>query len=328
MKLLNGNELAGFIKERQAKEVRRLAQAYAVVPKLAIVQVKNDPVINTYVKLKKQYGADIGAAVDIHFVAQEATEETIERLNNDIEVHGIIVQLPLNDVSETDKICNLVSPDKDVDALGDPEAPWPTHLSDPQGASERRTEPYQKYAEGAVGQATQRIAKTGDRLSGFAGKQVGGVRGLWFDPATPTAILWLLAGYNIDIKNKKILLIGRGKLVGAPLEKMLKTAGHNVEVADRETKDLKQISLSSDIIITAAGSPALLFSDMIKPGTVIVDAGVASEDGRTVGDVAEEVYGREDLVITPQKGGVGPLTVCALFENLMLAARRTIEGDD
>jgi len=262
--LLNGAELASFVQERQAKTVRSLD----IAPKFAIVQVKDDPVINTYVKLKKAYGADIGVHVDIHRIAQDKAHSLIEELNKDSTVHGIILQLPLADTTQTDKLCNLVNPKKDVDALG-------------------------KKPE--------------------------------FEPATPTAILWLLAGYNIDLKDKKILLIGKGKLVGAPLQKILTYAGHKVEVADRETKDLKEKCLNSDIIVTAAGSPALLYPDMLKNGAVVVDAGVASEDGRTVGDVSSEVYERDDLIITPVKGGVGPLTVCALFENVILAARRTIQ---
>lgn len=145
-----------------------------------------------------------------------------------------------------------------------------------------------------------------------------------YDPATPMAILWLLAGYNIELKEKNILLIGKGKLVGAPLEKMLINSGHKVVVVDRNTKDLKAETLKADIIITAAGSPAILFPDMVKQGAVVVDAGVASEDGKTVGDVAPELYNRDDLTITPVKGGVGPLTVCALFDNVIRAARENI----
>src|SRR3989344_4929532 len=148
MKLLDGKELAGFIKERQAKDVRRL-HASKISPKLAIVQVKDDPVINTYIRLKKQYGDDIG----------------------------------------------------------------------------------------------------------------------------------------------------------------------------REVKDLAEHTKNADIIITATGSPAVLYSNMIKQGAVVVDAGVASEEGKTVGDLSPEVYKREDLTITPAKGGVGPLTVCALFENVIRAAQ-------
>jgi methylenetetrahydrofolate dehydrogenase (NADP+)/methenyltetrahydrofolate cyclohydrolase len=142
-----------------------------------------------------------------------------------------------------------------------------------------------------------------------------------FDPATPMAIMWLLAGYNIDLRDKEVLLVGKGKLVGKPLEKMLKASSVNVRSIDRTTKDLEKEASTADIIITATGSPAIIYPDMIKYGAVVVDAGVASEDGKTVGDVDSAVYEREDITITPRKGGVGPLTVCALFENVIKAAR-------
>jgi methylenetetrahydrofolate dehydrogenase (NADP+)/methenyltetrahydrofolate cyclohydrolase len=267
-KLLNGRELADYIKERQAKAVRSLRQAHGVTPKLAIIQAQDDPVINTYVRLKKAYGADIGAEVDIHFVTQGEIPTLLSTLNKDEFIHGIIVQLPLPDPSETDEIVNQVVPEKDVDALG---------------------------------------------------------KGAEFDPATPMAIMWLLSGYNIDLNGKHVLLIGRGKLVGAPLEKMLKVSGIDVEVIDRTATDLSAHTKEADVIITATGSPAILYSDMIKQGAVVVDAGVASESGKTVGDLDPEVYNRDDLTVTPAKGGVGPLTVCALFDNVIRAARRTIE---
>jgi methylenetetrahydrofolate dehydrogenase (NADP+)/methenyltetrahydrofolate cyclohydrolase len=268
-KVLNGRDLADYIKERQAKQVRGLHQAHTVAPKLAIIQAKDDPVINTYVRLKKRYGADIGIDVDIHVVTQKEVPVLIKQLNADKSVHGIIVQLPLEDPTQTDEIVDMVIPAKDVDALG---------------------------------------AKA------------------MYDPATPMAIMWLLAGYNIDLRDKHILLIGRGKLVGAPLAKMLTASGLDVEVIGRSVDDLKEHTLQADIIVTATGSPAILFSGHIKQGAVVVDAGVASEDGKTVGDLAPEVYERDDLTITPTKGGVGPLTVCALFDNVIRAARETISG--
>jgi methylenetetrahydrofolate dehydrogenase (NADP+)/methenyltetrahydrofolate cyclohydrolase len=146
-----------------------------------------------------------------------------------------------------------------------------------------------------------------------------------FQPATPMAIMWLLSGYNIDLRGKKILLIGRGRLVGAPLERQLLAEGMDVTVADSRTQNLDELALESDVIISAAGSPAILFSKMIKEGAVVIDAGVASEDGKTFGDVAPEVYERDDLTITPTKGGVGPLTVTALFDNVIRAARESIK---
>jgi methylenetetrahydrofolate dehydrogenase (NADP+)/methenyltetrahydrofolate cyclohydrolase len=148
-----------------------------------------------------------------------------------------------------------------------------------------------------------------------------------FEPATPMAILWLLAGYAVELKQgKQVLLIGRGKLVGAPLERMLQASGVNVWSVDRETTDLRAETLKADIIITATGSPAILYPDMIKQGAVVVDAGVAGEEGKTIGDLAPEVYERDDLTLTPPKGGVGPLTVCALFDNVIRAARRVVEN--
>lgn len=223
--------------------------------------------INTYVRLKKVYGADILVEVEEHKIDQAEAPGIIKDLNSDASVHGIIVQLPLEDTSETEIIVNQVAPGKDVDALG-------TNAK--------------------------------------------------FTPATPNAILWLLAGYNIDLSGKKILLIGRGKLVGAPLAKILKAQGLDVEIVGSEIIDLKSKSLDADIIITATGSPAVLRTDMIKANTIVVDAGVASESGKTVGDLSPEVYERDNLIITPKKGGVGPLTVCALFENVILSASKGV----
>ncbi|MDQ5972239.1 MAG: Bifunctional 5,10-methylenetetrahydrofolate dehydrogenase/5,10-methenyltetrahydrofolate [Patescibacteria group bacterium] len=263
-KLLNGKELAEYIQERQARQVRALRQSGGVQPKLAIVVTVDNPVIEVYMRLKQRYGTQVGVDVDVHRVKQAGVPALLDKLNADDTIHGIITQLPLEDPSQTDVAVNLVAPTKDVDALG---------------------------------------SKT------------------VFEPATALAIMWLLAGYNIELRDKHILLIGRGKLVGAPLEKMLKASGLDVEVADRNVADLKAVTLQADIIITATGSPAILFPDMIKPKAVVVDAGVASEDGKTVGDLDVSVYERDDIVVTPAKGGVGPLTVCALFENVIRAAR-------
>ena len=267
--MLNGRELAGYIKERQAREVRALQQAWHVEPRLAIVVTVDNPVIDVYMRMKKKYGADLAIAVEIHRIKQADAPATLAKLNADSHVHGIIVQLPLAQPAETEDIVNLVAPDKDVDALG--------------------------------AQAT-------------------------FDPATPMAILWLLAGYNVNLAGSRVLLVGRGKLVGRPLEKMLQDSGVDVHVADRSTKDLAAEARKADIIVTATGSPAVLDAKMIKPGAVVVDAGVAGEGGQTVGDLAPDVYERDDLTLTPQKGGVGPLTVCALFENVIRAARRVADA--
>jgi len=266
-KMLNGKDLSDYIKLRQAKDVRSLNQSLNLHPKLAIIQAKDDPAINVYVRLKQRYGSEIGVEVVAYKIQQSEIKDKIEVLNKDESVHGIIIQLPIEDESKTEDLINLVAREKDVDAL----------------------------------------AKKTD-----------------FDPATPVAILWLLAGYNVSLKDKKVLLIGRGKLVGAPLEKMLKTSDIDLTVADRKTEDLKTLCLISDIIITATGKPGLITPNMIKPGTVVVDAGTASEDGGLVGDLSDNVYDMDNITLTPKKGGVGPLTVCALFENVIKAVKMSI----
>lgn len=271
MKLLNGKDLAEYIQERQSHQVRALRQASHTAPKLAIVHTIDHPTINVYMRMKKRYGAEILIDTDIHYVAQAEAPALITRLNADPTVHGIIIQLPLEQPAETDALVNLIAPEKDIDGLG-------THAQ--------------------------------------------------YDPATAMAILWLLAGYNVELRGKKVLLIGRGKLVGGPLGRLLESSGIDVWYADRETKDLQAETLQADVIITATGSPAILYPDMVKQGAVVVDAGVAGEEGKTVGDVAPQLYERDDLTITPPKGGVGPLTVCALFDNVIRAAQRAAEDTE
>lgn len=266
MKILSGSELVGYIKERQAKQVRALRQALYVYPKLAVVQTIDDRIIDTYVRLKHLYGEDILIEVELHKVSQANAKETILRLNNDESVHGIIVQLPLADASQTDDLLNLVSPQKDVDALG---------------------------------------------------------ADAFMDPATPTAINWLLVGYNIELTQKNIVIIGNGRLVGAPLCKMWQNSGYDVTVIDKDTENIAGFIKNADIVVTAAGAPGSVTSDMLRPGTVVIDAATASEDGKIVGDVASDVRDRSDLTITPEKGGVGPLTVAALFDNVIRAARES-----
>src|SRR5690349_18972092 len=164
MRLLNGAEIAEFVKERQAAQVRALRQAHHVQPKLAIIRTNPAPIVDSYMKIKRDYGADILVDVDVHTITQAEAIATIEQLNSDPAVHGIIVQLPVPDPAQTTKILDSVAIEKDVDGLHS--------------------------------QAT-------------------------LDAPTPTAIMWLLAGYNVELRGKQVLVVGQGRLVGAPLTRML-----------------------------------------------------------------------------------------------------------
>ena len=259
VKELNGRELVGFIKERQAHLVQIL-RSNKKRAKLVIVRDSDNPVIAKYVGLKCRYGEDIG--VEVVDVKVEPT--AIQGANQDETVSGIIVQLPLVNSEITEEVLSEIAPEKDVDGL----------------------------------------SGKGD-----------------FDSATATAINWLLTGYNIDLKQKRIAIVGRGRLVGRPLASMWGNSGLNVEVFHRGS-DFSKLH-NYEVIVTATGAPDLITDEMIRSGAVIVDAGTASEGGKLVGDISDEIRERTDIsAITPKIGGVGPLTVGVLFENVLMAAER------
>ena len=137
-----------------------------------------------------------------------------------------------------------------------------------------------------------------------------------FDSATATAILWLLAGYDIKLDAKRLAIVGRGKLVGAPLYRIFTNSHYDVTLFHRGS-DLTKLK-NFDIIISATGVPGLISDNFISPGTTLVDAGTASENGIIKGDLSPELYSRTDLTaITPVIGGVGPLTIACLFDHVI-----------
>ena len=268
VKLLDGTELAGYIQERQAKQVRNLRQSWNVAPHLAIVQTTDDPVIDTYVRMKQRYGEEIAIDVSVHKPTIEGLAGAIKGLNADESVHGIIIQLPLVEGADIDAVLNSVAANKDVDGLA-------------QGSS--------------------------------------------FVAATAQAIDWLLNGYNVELRGKKIAIVGNGRLVGGPLSRLWMQAGHQVTVFDEHSTNMAKSLRRYGVIVSAAGVPGLITSDSIQPGAIVVDAATSAEHGKIVGDVDVSVRSRQDLTITPEKGGVGPLTVVSLFDNVIRAARTTAE---
>ena len=129
-KILSGAELVGYIKERQAKQVRALRQAHNIIPKLAIVMTpKANEVIGVYVKGKRAYGDDILIETVVHVCEQRDMVAAIQQYNNDRTIQGVIVQLPLDDSTKTDEIVNIINPQKDVDGLGE-RALYPSATAD------------------------------------------------------------------------------------------------------------------------------------------------------------------------------------------------------
>jgi methylenetetrahydrofolate dehydrogenase (NADP+)/methenyltetrahydrofolate cyclohydrolase len=254
MKLLDGKSVAEFIEERHARQVAGMEHK----PRLAIIRSRDNEAGDRYLKMKRQYGEDIGVAVDLYVETSETILDRIRSLNADASVTGIIIQLPLTNAEIAAKATAAVATEKDVDGLA-PGSPY--------------------------------------------------------EAATPKAVLWLLAAHNIDLAGR-IVVVGQGRLVGKPLADRLEAQGLDVLRCDVNTEDLAAETRQADILFTGTGQEGLIKPDMVKQGAVLVDTG----SPRNEFDPA--LYERPDLTLTPNPGGVGPMTVASLFDNLLIAAAR------
>ena len=147
-----------------------------------------------------------------------------------------------------------------------------------------------------------------------AGNLLLGKKGLI--PCTPKGIITLLKYNNIDLKGKRVTIIGRSNLVGKPLALLMLRENATVSICHSKTKNIKDITLNSDIIISATGKNGLVKEDMIKDNAVVVDVGISKIDGKLFGDVDFDQVSRKCSYITPVPGGVGPMTIASLAENI------------
>ncbi|MEG0994962.1 MAG: bifunctional methylenetetrahydrofolate dehydrogenase/methenyltetrahydrofolate cyclohydrolase, partial [Bacilli bacterium] len=136
-------------------------------------------------------------------------------------------------------------------------------------------------------------------------------------PCTVKGIIRLLKANNIPLCGKHIVIVGRGNIVGHPLSLALLNENATVTVAHSKTENLKNIILSSDIVISATGIPHLIKEDMISEGTVVVDVGITRENGKIIGDVDFDTVSKKASYITPVPGGVGPMTVAMIIDNII-----------
>ncbi len=144
-------------------------------------------------------------------------------------------------------------------------------------------------------------------------------------PCTPRGIMRLLEANKIETRSRRAVVIGRSILVGKPVAALLLNRDSTVTVCHSETRDLKEITREADILISAVGKPKLVTADMVKKGAVVVDVGISRVDGKLSGDVDFENVSSVASHTTPVPGGVGPMTVIMLFENL-LACYKNMES--
>ncbi|MEI6057477.1 MAG: bifunctional 5,10-methylenetetrahydrofolate dehydrogenase/5,10-methenyltetrahydrofolate cyclohydrolase [bacterium] len=280
--ILDGKKAREVLKGKLVARIQKLKTA-GITPCLAIVQVGNRADSSAYIGAKKKFAIEIGV-VEKHIMLSEAVKQeevmrVIDELNSDVAVHGIIVQLPLPFSIDKEIILNAITPTKDVDGL-----------------------------------SATNVAQWSDVST------VGKTEVIW--PATTRGILELLYFYGISLKNKKVAIIGRSALVGKPTAAMCVAEGGQVTVCHRQTTDLAHETSRANVVIAAAGAPRLIGAAHVRPGQVIIDVGLSKDPatGKLAGDVdfdaVSTVIG-DAGAITPVPGGVGQMTVLALFENLI-----------
>ena len=287
--VLDGKATAGTIKAELADRVAVL-KAHGIVPGLGTVLVGDDPGSQKYVAGKHRDCDQVGITSIREDLPADATQEeilaAIDRLNADPACTGYIVQLPLPEGVDTNLVLESIDPDKDADGL------HPTNLG---RLALRVKEPITSPL-----------------------------------PCTPTAILELLRRYEIELDGKDVAVIGRGTTVGRSIGLLLTRRSINATVTLMHTGTVRMADkvAAADVVIAAAGSAGLVKASWIKPGAVVLDVGVSrvtdeSGSSRIAGDVAPEVKEVAGW-ISPNPGGVGPMTRAMLLENVVRMAERAL----
>jgi len=277
---IDGKEIAQHVKDRVKKAVVEL-KSQNINPCLATVLVGENPASASYVKTKHKACEEVGIITKDHKLASSITQtelnETIDNLNKDTSVHGILVQLPLPDQLNEFTTTSRIAPLKDVDGLT----------------------PYN------VGLLSMKKAA--------------------LVACTPSGIMEIFDYHNINLQGKNVVLINRSNLVGKPLYHLLLERNATVITCHSKTKNLEELCLVADIIITAVGDRTkfTLTPEMIKEGAVVIDVGISRYEEKLVGDSNYDEIIQKASFATPVPGGVGPMTVAMLLKNTITAASLT-----
>ncbi|EXJ67039.1 formate-tetrahydrofolate ligase [Cladophialophora psammophila CBS 110553] len=288
---IDGKAIAQKIRERLAAEIRerqRVNPRY--MPCLKIIQVGDRPDSTTYVRMKLKAAEEAGIdCALIHLPDTISEPELVQQIigfNNDPSVHGILVQLPLPKHLSEHTITSSVVDEKDVDGFG---------------------------------------ARNIGELAKRGGKP-------FFVPCTPKGVMVLLQESGVEPRGKTAVVLGRSDIVGSPVSYLLKNADATVTVCHSKTQHIEDVVKQADILVAAIGQPGFVKGDWLKPGAVVIDVGTnyisdASKTSghRLVGDVEFETAVQVASQITPVPGGVGPMTVAMLMQNVVDSASAYFE---
>jgi methylenetetrahydrofolate dehydrogenase (NADP+)/methenyltetrahydrofolate cyclohydrolase/formyltetrahydrofolate synthetase len=288
---IDGTAIAKKIRERLHADIKQTQKVNPrFKPSLKILQVGERPDSSTYVRMKLKAAEEAEIACELVHLPSSITEpellQQIARFNNDPTVHGILVQLPLPDHLSEHTITSAVLDEKDVDGFG------ATNIGE--------------------------LAKRGGKP--------------FFVPCTPQGVMVLLKEAGVELKSKGAVVLGRSDIVGSPVSYLLKNADATVTVCHSRTQNLPEIVRGADVVIVAIGKPGFVKGDWLKPGAVVIDVGTnyipdpSKKSGqRLVGDVDFDSAIEVASQITPVPGGVGPMTVAMLLQNVVNAATSYFE---
>ena len=281
--ILDGRKIQQIIKNELTTEIEGFKEK-GRVPGLGVVQVGNRKDSETYIRMKKRACEEVGIFFrhvrhDTDVTCEELCE-SIEKLNNDSLIHGIIVQLPLPDSLNESLILQKVAKSKDVD--------------------------------------------------GFHPENMGNLSLNNMDncmaPCTPSGCIELLDRYGISLEGKHVVVLGRSNIVGLPMSLLALHKNATVTVCHSRTNNIKEITKTADILVSACGKRELVENDWIKTGCVIIDVGINAVDDpskksgyRLVGDVNYNDVLDKVSAITPVPGGVGPMTIAMLLKHTVSA---------
>ena len=294
--IISGKDIAAQLRSDMQQQVDAMFAEYGRTPNLVVIQVGDDPASSIYVRNKMRAAEFCHIRSQYLHLSGEITEKElcaqIEQLNNDDDVDGILVQLPLPAHIDEERIICAIHAEKDVDGFHPDNA-----------ASLWLHQPLQ----------TNHIASIYNPVPDY-GCTIA---------CTPKGILSLLASTGVELDGKRAVVVGRSPIVGKPMAKLLMDRQCTVTIAHSHTRDLPAVCREADILIAAVGKPKLITADCIKPGAIVIDVGINRlADGSLSGDVDFEACKDIASFISPVPGGVGPMTVTMLMQNTIDCYRR------
>ncbi|KAL8752974.1 MAG: hypothetical protein Q9184_005563 [Pyrenodesmia sp. 2 TL-2023] len=283
---IDGTAIAKTIRDRINSDIKKTQETNPrYKPSLTIVQVGDRSDSSTYVRMKLKAAEEANIICDLVHYDESITEaellHNITTFNNDPSIHGILVQLPVPKHISEHAVTSAVAEEKDVDGFG---------------------------------------ARNIGELSKRGGRPL-------FTPCTPRGVMVMLKESGVELKGKKAVVLGRSDIVGSPVSSLLRNADATVTVCHSRTQNLPEEVKAADVVIAAIGEPHFVKGDWLKPGAVVIDVGTnfvpdeSKKSGqRLVGDVDYESAAQVASKITPVPGGVGPMTVAMLLQNVIDSA--------